>query len=73
MGIIDPMTINSVVASGAIDFSGWTVVWLVMVGVLVAAFGGILFASLQDEQPLRRRMPRLTSPHLGAAVAMRAH
>lgn len=71
MGFIDPMTINSAAATGVIDFSGWSVIWLLLVGVLAGAFGSIVFASAQPWRPTRRGLPRLTSPRLGAELAGR--
>jgi hypothetical protein len=72
MGFIDPMTINSAAATGVIDFSGGSVIWLLLVGVLAGAFGGIVFASAQSWRPTRRGLPRLATPRLGAELAGRA-
>jgi len=73
MGLIDPMAISSAAATGALEFSGWTVVWLVQVGVLAGAFGGIFFAGVQSWRPARPGLPRLGSPRLGAELAGRVH
>jgi len=70
MGIIDPMAINSAVATGMVVFNGGPAVWLALVGVVVGAFGGLAF-SAASQRPTRRRLPRL-QPRLGAPLASRA-
>ena len=72
MGFIDPMTISSAAATGVIEFSGGSVLWLLLVGVLAGAFGSIVFASAQAWRPTRHGLPRLAAPRLGAELAGRA-
>jgi hypothetical protein len=73
MGIIDPMTINSAAATGMVEFGGWTVIWLVLVGVLTGAFGGIVFSSARPWRGAGRGLPRLATPRLSTELAGRAH
>ncbi|MDX2167075.1 MAG: hypothetical protein SF182_08430 [Deltaproteobacteria bacterium] len=73
MGIFDPMAINSAAATGLVEFGGWSAVWLVLVGVLAGAFGGILFASARPWAGSGRGLPRLAAPRLATELVGRAH
>lgn len=42
MGIIEPMAINTAVATGLLELGGWSAAWWIVVSVLGGAFGGIL-------------------------------
>lgn len=73
MGIIDPMTIHSAAATGTVEFGGWAVVWLLLVGVLAGAFGAVVFSSAPPWRGAARGLPRLATPRLSAELAGRAH
>ena len=68
MGSIDPMAISNAVVSGGMDFTGWPVAWLILVGLLVGAAAAIAFANAELRTPPTRVRPRL--PQVPAAGAL---
>ena len=59
MGIIDPMAIGNMAATGVIEFSSGPTMWLLTAGLLAATAGAIALSSLRLQRLARLRLPRL--------------
>jgi hypothetical protein len=70
MGIVDPIAMSNSMASGMVDFSGGTALWLMLLGLLVGSAAGIVFAAAPRWRPSMRRLPRLA--HAGRVPLVRA-
>src|SRR5262245_2292004 len=58
MGIIDPMAIGSVAATGVLEFSGGSFLWLLTLALLATTAGAIALSGLQLSRLARLRLPR---------------
>ena len=69
MGIIDPMAIGNMAATGVIEFGSGQVVWFLTAGLLAATAGAIALSGLPRLLLARLRMPRPAHTRLVPARA----
>jgi hypothetical protein len=67
MDFIDPVTMTSAALTGSMDFGGWPIMWMTLVGLLIGSAAAIAVASAPLRLTARRPRPRL-SPVSGAAA-----
>lgn len=63
MGIVDPIAMTNVMATGGLDFGGGGALGLTLLGLLAGCTAAILFARARPWGPSMRGLPRW--PHLG--------
>jgi hypothetical protein len=71
MDFVDPVAMTNAGLTGSMDFGGWPIVWLTLVGLLIGSGAAIAFASAPLRLKTRRPRPRLSQVGAVAALAGR--
>jgi len=71
MDFIDPVAMTNAALTGSMDFGGWPIMWMTLVGLLIGSAAAIAFASAPLRLKTRRSRPRLSPLGAGTALAGR--
>ncbi len=68
MDFIDPVAMTNAALTGSMDFGGWPIMWMTLVGLLIGSAAAIALAGAP--LPLKTRWSRPRLPQVGAVAAL---